>query len=430
MITESFANTITCTPTITTTQVNRCIAAAEQLGFTGLRADSAFENIYTTTTIANAVYTGLYRLIDAVAASSILDSLWITIGPYVSTSDASWTALLGVYGTADRLVKKRPPAGTANAGWQKITDCVNDLISKAKARWIAGGGDPTKLYFQVFQEPGIGASDGPQTTDLITGSLTGNALDDAISTGFTGYWDSDETWGEVKDNNGVSSTSNIRGVMEFMAFMYPQLDLLGCRWVYPAFEASTTSSLSQELFTALNPTFNIHDIVYDETGRIEFDIHNYYGTIMDINPRSSTVYAQLSLAKINDNIQLLKDNLDEAYLPYLRFHSSEYGFKASWLFGTDSDADSWSHLGRGVVWRDLIDVMRRTGLYTIGFEELHENPSGGDDHFIMNASGNPSVGAKGVGQAHGKYIDVTGSVPWIVGGDTITWRQNTNETPV
>jgi hypothetical protein len=175
--------------------------------------------------------------------------------------------------------------------------------------------------------------------------------------------------------------------------------------------------------------------MFAESGVIEFDIHCYYGSIATTWPRNADEYAILSLNKLWTDRLALIDQLtavdwdpDGTYNGLVKWHCTECGFKASYLYGTDVDSPTWTHQGRGVVWRQLISFMRYSGFEGVHFEELHADPvTGGDDFFLMDTSGNPSIAAKGIAQAHGIHLDVTGAVPW---DGATSWRTNSVEVPL
>ena len=423
-----FINVITARPSETRANHTKCMAAAVAAGYVGIRFDASFESVYPTTSTSD--YSGIDMLLEEAAAAGITH-IWFSVGPYPNTTHASYTAIFGTYGSSARLVKKRPPAGTDNAGWQLLTDRSNTLIAYVVAKWVALGRLASSVYFSVWQEVATGAADGPQTTDVVGGS---NARAAMIAAGYEGKLDSDSDWDSL---GGVAGYLNVRGIHEIMDFMYPQIVVpAGAIWVLPAFENqgggyTAGTAAAAEVASYFNPSHTWQDAYFETVGAYHMDVHVYYGDISGLFGRVPALYSKQSLRLFCAMRSTLKaaypSRLSDPEIP-VYWHISEYGVKPEWLFGTATDAAYWTHEMYGNFLEALTyDLENLTGCQTIALEEIMTDPTYGTETFgVINAAGNTSVAIAGIGRAHGVHINPgAASPPW--GG---SWRKGTAETPV
>lgn len=412
------ANTLTARPTQLVADQTIAMEATAGCGFAIARFDASFENCFPTTTTTN--FDGIDDALEQAWAAGVR-YIWPDIGPYPNTTHASWTALLGTYGSADRLVKKRPPAGTANAGWDKLAECVNTLLAYIDTKWQALGGDPTKVYFSLFQEWNVGDADGPSTDDLVTGGA-GDAKSDFIAEVGEGTVDTDADWQSMSGIN--AGYANVRGVQNYAEYLYALVDKPhGFTWVAPAV-GNHSSTITRESNTYFGEGVNWWQyVVAAMGGALHLDLHAYIGSQAgryDIEPVAT---AWRVLKRFREGRELMK-SAEAANVGASRvvWHCSEFGILPTWLFGTATPGQMWTQEKWGSFLAAACDVFRHySGCATACFEEIYTDPSLGTDGYgIINAAGYSSSAALAIAAANGSPISIMSppTPPW--GGTWVT----------
>ena len=330
------------------TSVTQCIALADACGFDRIRVDGAFNEILATTT--TSTYTAIYNAIDLVGATSM--KLLIVMELLIPTGVASWEALTGGAYTATTgsvwPVWKRPPAGTANACWDKMAERINLAIVAIKTRWLATGRDLSDLMIQCRNEVGFGGAGGPHESTVKT----------AAEAYLDGAWDTDAHWAAFTWA-GRNGSVVVRGGTEIANYIIPLLDFQGIKICEASFECGTTTNyiidpvpVSGDGFSHELTTCRAAGVTYDTSASFTAAVTHYAvncgaGAMLN-RIMSPSEYADLSAKCIMDRLARVKEA--NADFNSLKMLCTEHAIP--WLNMLGIRAQNRDY--RGYIWAEVV----------------------------------------------------------------------------
>lgn len=418
---RNFINALTARPS-ETSQMNQTAKTPPALGFRGVRIDVSFESIFVAPTDTGD-FSGFDNAITQYVNRGI-EHFWITLSPFPSVSNAGWTALIGTYASAARPAKKRPPAGTGNAGWIAIADQLNLFEVHTAALFESLGIPITNLKKQIVQEPAIGLADSPRET---TGTYP--ALTDAEAAGYTGVWDTDATWDAIAVASGKAAYADVRGLHEFLEFIYPRIDSNGSIWAMPSIGGEVAASIEVptifrngyswwQSIEAANEDYN--------GGDLELCAHIYPGDFKRraVSPERYARFARKKLISIMTAVRAARPSTAG-----LVWNIPEFGATADWIFGILLNTNGeYTEQALGRFWAAMFRYLGAVGgVDVLAIEELAKDPTTlSGNYWLIDTPNNTIRGAaKWLALANGVRVDASGTHPsWDA---SLTWTKPANE---
>lgn len=401
------------------------------MGFREVRFDGSFELIFPTTSTTD--YSGIDAALDAIGevnetfdgndAYTMIDTVYISLGVYFSISHASWTALLGAYGSSGRILKKRIPT----AGFTAAIDCVDLALQRIKDKSVENG--IPNVFVSLTQENCCNGSDGAMTGELTPGGR--NVRNDISSAGLTRTIDTDALWDALAVSTGDADYGNIRGIHDILQAVVPNVtDPGGITYLYPALVGEYNES---SLTSWTNEHSSMFPNGYDwwEYLATAFDLHVYAGD-RRCGSMSPRFYARLMSNEVASMLATLRAKPQILLAP---IYSTEAGIRMSWTHGPETSAaadQSWFETLRGSYIVAFLDMARTAGFASLVFEELRNGDASEDssENFgLIKSTGDWTKAAYVVAASNGKILDTSVHPP---GDPAASWDLAPGEvvTPV
>jgi len=392
------------------------LAAAKAIGFAGVRVTFSVDQ-YMLAVGGAVVSTPLHASQLGIRAfmSALLDSGLRCIFILSPTAPMS-----GSWGWP-WPIQFRPP----ESSWHLIMPALQHMINTIVEISEAAGVDVSERYeLELPKEwywggPGCtGATHGgaldqatePLDEDYILeyGSDDTTAATDIERRGLLGIFDTDADWDDLADFTGKTGYADVRGRHEALQWIIPQLDLHGMRLIGSSMEADYDGTkLARSL-----ATYAPEGITYPDG--LPVNLHLYDSSIPASVKRHATLYGQWFL-----RAGALRLAQAWAALGRLPVYWTEFGFRPSWVWG--SDEAGFRERERGQHWARMIEAMQRlpgvSALYTL--RNRNETDDADFDFGVLDYAGNTSLGATAIAAQLGRRLDPSVDPPyggaWLLG---------------